>query len=134
MIDYDQEFDFETEYEDDADVDEALDNLIITLGEKIVEEETGTQVIVPHRVQHVMYTYKLMKYLCKGSGATVQYFLHEPFTSVGYVRVTGENLEFGHPEWFDRAVELADNLDICPLTNGKIQMDFTFHGITKHID
>ena len=33
-----------------------------------------------------------------------------------------------------KAVELASNFEVYPKTDGTVQMDFTFHGLTRAID
>lgn len=130
-----EELGFDTEFTTDEEVDEALDALITTVAEGLVEQDSKTAVINPYKIQQVLYTYKVLKYLVKGTkGASVSYELHEPFKSMGSVSVVGKNLVFRKPEWFMKAVELADNFEVYPKTDGTLQMDFTFHGLTKPIE
>lgn len=126
--------DFDTEFMRDDEVEEMLDNLVTTVCDEIEIEDSKTSVINPVRVQQVLYTYKVMKYLTKGTKSEVKYVLHEPFKSVGYVSVTGSNLEFRNAGWFVKAVELASNFEVFPKTNGTVEMNFTFHGITRPIE
>lgn len=125
-----QEFDFESEYESDEEIEEALD----ALAEEIAQDESRTSVLAPHRMQQLLYTYKAMKYLTKGSSSKVTYKLHEPFQSVGSVSVIGANLDFRQLSWFVRAVELASNFEVYPKTDGTVCMTFTFHGLTTPIE
>ena len=125
-----QEFDFESEYASDSEIEEAMDSLVISVANDIAQDESRTSIINPYRMQQLLYTYKVMKYLMKGTSAKVTYKLHEPYHSMGSVSVTGKDIEFKKVSWFLRAAELASNYEVYPKTDGTVCMTFTFHGIT----
>ena len=129
-----QEFDFNKEFENDADVDAALDTLVTVVAQTARVEDNRTQIVNPITMQHLLYTYKILKYLTKGTGAKVTYELHEPYKSIGSVTVCGRNITFAKPEWFMKAVELAANFEVYPKTDGTVEMNFTFHGLTKPVE
>ena len=129
-----QEFDFESEYASDSEIDEAMDSLVISVANDIAQDESRTSIINPYRMQQLLYTYKVMKYLMKGTSAKVTYKLHEPYQSMGSVSVTGKDIEFKKVSWFIRAAELASNYEVYPKTDGTVCMTFTFHGITTPIE
>ena len=129
-----QEFDFESEYASDSEIEEAMDSLVISVANDIAQDESRTSIINPYRMQHLLYTYKVMKYLMKGTSAKVTYKLHEPYQSMGSVSVTGKDIEFKKISWFLRAAELASNYEVYPKTDGTVCMTFTFHGITTPIE
>lgn len=129
-----QEFDFNKEFENDTDVEEALDNLVIEVAQTAQSEDDRTQIVNPITMQHLVYTFKILKYLTKGSGAKVTYRLHEPFKSMGSVTVCGKNITFAKTEWFMKAVELAANFEVYPKTDRTVEMNFTFHGLTRPIE
>lgn len=124
---------FNTDFSNDAEVEEMLDGLISAVGAQAESEDMETQMINPYRIQEILYTYKVLKYLTRGSKAKVTYELHKPYKSMGYVSVSGKNLSFKNMKWFLKAVELSSNFEVYPKTNGTIQMNFTFHGLTKII-
>lgn len=128
------ELGFDTEFMGDAEVEEMLDNLVTTIGDEAAADDSQTAIINPYRIQQVLYTYKVLKYLTKGTKAKVTYALHEPYKSMGVVSVVGSDLLFRNTEWFMKAVELASNFEVYPKTDGTVQMDFTFHGLTRAID
>lgn len=128
------ELGFDTEFTSDAEVEEMLDNLVITVGDEAAADDSQTAIINPYRIQQVLYTYKVIKYLTKGTKARVTYTLHEPYKSMGVVSVVGSDLLFRNTEWFMKAVELASNFEVYPKTDGTVQMDFTFHGLTRAIE
>lgn len=125
-----QEFDFSKEFQTDADVEIALDVLITIVAQAAQKEDNRTQVVNPITMQHLLYTYKVLKYLTKGTGAKVTYEINEPYKSMGSVTVCGRNIVFKKPEWFIKAVELAANFEAYPKTDGTVEMNFTFHGLT----
>lgn len=129
-----QEFDFESEYASDSEIEEAMDSLVISVANDIAQDESRTSIINPYRMQQILYTYKVMKYLMRGTSAKVTYKLHEPYQSMGSVSVTGKDIEFKKVSWFLRAAELASNYEVYPKTDGTVCMTFTFHGITTPIE
>lgn len=129
-----QEFDFESEYASDSEIEEAMDSLVISVANDIAQDESRTSIINSYRMQQILYTYKVMKYLMKGTSAKVTYKLHEPYQSMGSVSVTGKDIEFKKVSWFLRAAELASNYEVYPKTDGTVCMTFTFHGITTPIE
>lgn len=129
------EFDFDTEFMSDEEVEEMLDSFIIeTLGNKIEADENRTAIVNPHRVQQVLCTHEILKRLTRGTNAKVVYDLYEPYKSMGIVSVIGSNLMFENTEWLIKAMKLASNFEVYPKTDGTVQIDFTFHGLTIAID
>lgn len=126
--------DFEKEFMSDAEVEEMLESLTDLIGEQAENEDNRTSIINPKKVQAVLYTYKVLKYLTKGTNAKVTYALNEPYKSMGSVSIVGKELTFSNPKWFMIAVRLASNFNVYPKTNGTVQMDFTFHGLTISLD
>ena len=129
-----QEFDFESEYASDSEIEEAIDSLVISVANDIAQDESRTSIINPYRMQQLLYTYKVMKYLMKGTSAKVTYKLHEPYQSMGSVSVTGKDIEFKNVSWFLRAAELASNYEVYPKTDGTVCITFTFHNLTIPIE
>lgn len=125
---------FDTEFMTDDDVEQMLDSLVTTVSNEAMIDDSRTSIINPFKIQQVLYTYKVLKYLTKGTKAQVSYQLHEPYRSMGSVQIVGKELIFRKPEWFMKAVTLANNFEVYPKTDGTVQMNFTFHGLTKPID
>lgn len=127
--------DFDNEFKTDEEVEEMLDSIITTVGRAFEEVDKKTAIINPLKIRQVLYTYKVLKYLTRGEkNVQVTYELHEPYKHMGSVSIVGKHLKFSRPEWFIKAAELASNLDIFPKTDGTVQMDFTFHGLTMPMD
>lgn len=106
-----------------------LDNLT-----KIIrEQEAGPQILDVKRVQEMQLAEEVIKK--EVMGEDVEFFceVNKPFLSMGSISVEGKILAVADPDWFHVVAGLASNMEIYPLTNGKIRMTFTFHGLTKSI-
>ena len=130
----DETLGFDTEFMTDDEVEEMLDSLVTEMGNEAMMEDNKTSIVNPFKIQQVLYTYKVMKYLVKGTNTRVSYVLHKPYRSMGRVQVVGMELSFRKPDWFMKAVALANNFEVYPKTDGTVQMNFTFHSLTEPIE
>lgn len=130
-----ENYGFDTEFMTDEEVENMLDSIVTTVGDTVADNDRRTSFVNVYKIQQVLYVYKVMKYLTKGqSGVKISYELYKPFNSMGYVSVIGKKIVFRKPEWFMKAVELSNNFEVYPKTNGTVQMNFTFHGLTTPIE
>ena len=130
-----EDYGFDAEFMTDEEVEQMLDSIVASVGDVASDDNSRTSVVNVYKMRQVLYVYKVMKYLAKGQkGVKVDCKLHTPYNSMGYVSVVGEKLAFRKPEWFMKAVELSNNFEVYPKTNGTVQMNFTFHGLTTPID
>lgn len=125
---------FEIEFQSDEEVWEMLDNTVVTVGEAIAVDENKSAVLNPIKIQQMQFAYGVLKYLTKDANASVSYKLNEPYRSMGSISIEGANLRFTNAEWFARAAEFASNTEIYPLSNGKVRMTLTFHGLVRPIE
>jgi hypothetical protein len=125
--------DFDTEFTSEEEANDMLNCIIEEIGKEAEKEDNQDAIVIPAKVKAVLYTYKALKYLTRGTGAKVTYKLNEPYKSMGSVSVVGKELSFCDSKGFVAAAKLASNLDVYPKTDGTMQIDFTFHGLTKAI-
>ena len=128
------EYEFENEFNTDEEVEEYLDSIVNYIKEQTEITEQKPAVINAEKLKQIAYTYKILKYVTKGSKAKVTYKLHQPFRSMGSVSVTGKNIIFKNPKWFSAAAKLASNFNSYTKTDGTVKMDFTFHGLTTTLE
>lgn len=126
--------DFDTDFTSDEEVEETIDSIVAAVGERIAADESRTSIINLIKLKQIGFTYKVLKYMTAGSKAKVTYKLNEPYTSVGFVSVVGKDISFNHPEWLLKIAEYASNIEAYPRTDGTVQMNFTFHGLTLPIE
>ncbi len=121
------------DYVDDETIDRTLDSLA-KIFSKIPKNEDGhISVTNPRKAEAVIYTYKVLKHITKGTSTKVTCRLNEPVKSVGVVSVVGKEIIFDNPLLFVAAAKAASNVDVYPKTDGTIQLDFGFNGITDNI-
>ena len=125
---------FEIEFHSDEEVWAMLDNVVITVGEAIAVDESKPAVLNPIKIQQMQFSYGVIKYLTQNTDAKMSYALNEPFKSMGSISVEGKNLAFTNSEWFARACEFASNTEVYPLTNGKVRLTLTFHGLVRPVE
>ena len=111
-----------------------LDELIDYIGQWILEDEQHPSTLQPIRLQMMNFSYRVLKHIAKENGMTVSYELHKPFQSMGSICLESEDLVFLQCKQLARAISFADNVDVFPLTNGRIRFVLTFHGLTKKIN
>ena len=125
---------FEIEFHSDEEVWAMLDNVVVTVGEAIAVDESKPAVLNPIKIQQMQFSYGVIKYLTQNTDAKMSYALNEPFKSMGSISVEGKNLAFTNSDWFARACEFASNTEVYPLTNGKVKLTLTFHGLVRPVE
>lgn len=53
--------------------------------------------------------------------------------NIGSISVELDSLTVEEPLTFSDMIYKADNFEVYPLTNGKIRLDITFHGVLKNL-
>ena len=72
----------------------------------------------------------LIKNTTRGSGLKVTTHLNKPFKFMGYISVCGKSIEFA-PNVFATIASIADNVEMYPRTDNKIQINFTFSDLSR---
>ena len=129
----DLDFGFDTEYMNDDEIENILLEEIKPFVQKAIDEQNEPSILNPNRVKELAISYNILESIVVGDNVKISYVLHKPFTSMGYIRITGNNISFPNIKAFLKAVSLASNFELLPKTTGEIEMNFTFHEITKSI-
>ena len=111
-----------------------LDELIECISQWILKDEQQPSTLQPIRLQMMNFSYSILNRIAAENGMTVSYELHKPFQSMGSICLEGEDLVFLRCKQLSRAISFADNVDVFPLTNGRIRFVLTFHGLTKKVN
>lgn len=123
--------DFNKRVFDNNDTEKYVDSIISDIGKKIVEYDSEHTDVNEERVKQIELSYKLLSHMIVGDCVNVTYKLHDMFNDVGTISIEGNNIIFSDTDWFLTATKYASNVDIYPKTNGKIQIDLCFYGLTK---
>ena len=118
----------------DFEIEEMEEEFLKFIGERIEKEENLLSIVNPEKIKQISYAYGVLKHMLEGTKAKISCTLNEPFKSMGCISITGKNLSFNKIASFIIACEQASNVDIFPKTNGTVQIDFTFHGLTLTLE
>lgn len=106
------------------------DNIIREIGEILEKEDIGSRINY-QQVANVQKMYNDLKKTVSGRKLSSNTEFHEPFISSGYITFTGNRVEFNDTKLLYAVAKNAINLDFVPLSNGKIEVDFSFPGIVN---
>lgn len=99
--------------------------------EQVKEEEFRPHVIIQSNDDAVTKDFEFARKAFKKRGVRVTLNLHDPFPSMGSISVLGKTIVLNDVNALRKLCESASNIDIYPRTDGKVQIDFTYHGLTK---
>ncbi len=128
---YEEEFD--EEYDED-ERDGRTDAVLLALGEMIEAVESRTAIINPRRMAQMERCYDLIQTRLLSPGAELSYRVHEPYKSMGCIILEADNYIISQPNVFRQACKLADSVEIYPLVNGKLRIEFGFDCLTIPIE
>lgn len=114
------------------ELDEQTQAIIEAIGEAIATEESEPQIINAHRVLQMNRAYHAVTAIAWPSW-TISCELHSPFTSMGVISIEATEFTFENMNYLQTVLSSASNIEIYPLTNGKLRMNIAFHGITKRL-
>lgn len=128
------EYNFDMEFMTDAELEQAMDELIEDIKDDVGNDESKTTVLNPLRLKQLQFAYAVLQYITKDKDVQLSYKLYEPFKTMGSITLEGKTLEFDKPEWFARVAEFATNTEVYPLAKSAVRMTFTFHGLTAPVE
>lgn len=119
------EKDFEQESFDADDFLE-IDALIEYLRELPRRE---VQIINPARVMQFRFAGAMAKKVLRDTKCNAKIKCHqdECMPSVGVIDIEGDSIDIVDIEGFSRVGEFANNVEVYPLTNGKVRMSYSFY-------
>lgn len=126
-------FDFDKSFDSEEEAMASVDEIMMEIANDISGDEAGTSVIIPERAKQIETAYKSLLLIAKGKNVDVTYEMNAPYTSMGSVSITGREIIITNPVLFAKVAEMASNFEIYPKTNGTVQMNFTFHNITRKV-
>ena len=77
---------------------------------------------------------KIITDITSPTGAKISQEVHKPFNDCGSVSVKGKVIDVTDPAAFFEACALANNAEVTPHTNGKLELDFSFTGLKSVVE
>ncbi len=110
--------------------DSQFDRLVELVKDRILSDDERLQIMNFPKVIRVIFVYRVICEMLREQKATVTCKVNEPFKESGSVQVEGRTITFYNPDLFIEVEKMSDNFDCYPLTDGKVRLTFTFHGLT----
>lgn len=85
------------------------------------------------RFAEFAYAYKLIRRAFKDDN--IKYEVNKPFAGMASIEIvsSSKRLLFADKEGFLEAKNYANNVEIYPLENGRVQVNLTFYGLKKRV-
>ena len=115
--------------EDKAEEYDAAEEAILEVLRK-TKGSAAVSAMNPKRMKEFAEAVRILKGYAEEAGGKVSWQIGEPYTSMGFIRITGRSLIFTDSKPFVEAAKIASNVDAYALLNGSVCLDFTFHGMT----
>ena len=107
------------------------EKLLQEIAKMIEAGEAGKTQLVPDRIRCVELVYDAICCAISKNTAKVEYEIGETFPSVAIITITGKAVLVQDTQLFAKAVSVADNFEVCPLTNGEVQINLGFYNVTR---
>lgn len=112
---------------------DVLEEQVNEIANAVAKSESGVSVTVPEKVLLVRDVFNILKRIVRGRNVNITYDLNEPYASMGAVTIVGEEILVEDPAVFAHTAAAASNFEVYPKTDGTVQMNFTFHGLTRKV-
>lgn len=131
MSDFNEFEGFEELDEDEDEFNEAL----LTLAEDIARDEEGTSITNYQTMKIMQLSYRALLGMLGKKDVSITYMLHKPYTSMGYISIMSRNdIKINNPKVFAVISKLASNIEAYKRTDGMIQINLTYHGLTTPLE
>ncbi len=131
-----EEFKFEFPWDTTDEEDEEMLESIRAYAEelKAAAPDEYIEITDPVKVNLLMKVYHVLCALYKGSGVEVTYSLQKDIKSMGVVSIISNSIVFPKARLLSQLTKAATATDVYARADGRIQMDFTFHGLTQKME
>ncbi|MCD7821038.1 MAG: hypothetical protein LUG64_02375 [Clostridiales bacterium] len=110
-----------------------LNDYFAWLGQLINESESGVSIAIPEKMRGVQVVYDIMKRIVKGVNVKMSCKVNQPYASTGAIIIVGKEIFITDPALFAQAMKLVSVWEVYPKTDGNIQLDLTFNGLTRKV-
>lgn len=110
---------------------EIIDEFLGEYAQQMLDYERAPKAINPFRFADIQRTQRTLEKLF-GDNGKVSCKL-EPHRGVGTVYVEATEMVFPDPKVLLAVVNLANNMEVYPLTNGRCRMALSFYGLSEQI-
>jgi hypothetical protein len=118
----------------DENEDESIEALL-TLAEDIERDEERASITNYRTLKIMQFSYRALLGMLGKKDVSITYTLHKPYTSMGYISIMSRNdIKINNPKVFAVISKLASNIEAYKRTDGMIQINLTYHGLTTPLE
>ena len=114
-------------YDDDEDDDDILE-----IARMVEESESRAKYKNTEKIEAIKEAFYRLRDSMSEIDASVTCELHTPYPSMGGIIINGKEFEIEDMEALINVLKLASNVEVYPKTDGTVQLDITFHGLTRN--
>ena len=133
-----EELGIETDFMSDDELEELFGfidgEMIQSFKEALDKSNEKTWIINKDALQRLSFVIKELKRIVNGDKIKIHTTMHSIIKSVCSINVIGENIVITDTNAFLSVFNLIPNLDIYPLTDGRVRMDFTIHDLFVSVE
>lgn len=131
MNDFDELEGFEELDENEEVSIEAL----MSLAMDIEHDEERTSIMNYNTLKIMQLSYRALLGMLGNKDVSIAYTLHKPYTSMGYISISSRSeIQVDDPKVFAVILKLASNVEVYKRTDGVIQINLTYHGLTTPLE
>lgn len=111
-----------------------IDAIIFGLAEEAEKNDEQTSFLNIGAQKLMMASFRKLKEIVYGNNVKISRVFHEPYKSMGYISIVGNDIVVKDSAIFAAVLKLASNIEIYPKTDGTVQINLTYHGLTMPIE
>lgn len=111
-----------------------IDAIIFGLAEEAEKNDEQTSFLNIGAQKLMMASFRKLKEIVSGNNVKISRVFHEPYKSMGYISIVGNDIAVKDSAMFAAVLKLASNIEIYPKTDGTVQINLTYHGLTMPIE
>lgn len=100
---------------------------------KTLEKNTSVSIVNEERVKQFLESYKMVLKSVKHKKGVceISYKINEPFNNMASINIIGKEITIKDPDTFLKAAKAAANFEVYAKTDGSVQANLTFYGMTR---
>ena len=119
-------YDFDSDFMSEEEYEKSVKNFVQQIKIKGDKSKYIDNVV---RLEQMKFAYATLKKITKGKNVKISYSLFEHSKTSGSITIVGDVIEIDRSEWFARAAEFSSNIEVLPLANGQMEINFMFYGL-----
>lgn len=117
----------------DEDIEVWFKKFVESNREAFERAMSGTTVIVPQRMREYSEALDIIKSSIDGENITIDCDMFDIVVTGGGITIKADSLTVINPIMMSKVFDLASNVEVHPMTDGRVMVCFGFNGLAKRI-